>query len=365
MIRPTFMETYKLRLQNIRQLIADQGIDALLVTYPANRRWLSGFRGSSGRLIITSKQAVLATDSRYWEQAQTQAPDFELFKDKRQHEDTVELLKQIGVERIGFEAHHVSVAEFDDLARIDGVTWVPMDRPIEPFRQVKTEIELKTIRAAAAIADQAMSLVPQFAVPGISERALAWELEKKMRESGADGVAFDTIVAFGSNSALPHYRPDDRILHLGDIILVDMGAELNGYKSDMTRTFFLGVPEDERFLTIFNLVNSALNETVGKLKPGVNSKEAHQMAIDIIDKGGYRESFSHGLGHGVGLDIHEAPWLSVARPPVELAPGMAITVEPGIYLPGWGGVRIEDLILITETGSETLSHYPKEPLITT
>jgi Xaa-Pro aminopeptidase len=359
----TPVESFEIRLQDVRRLLPIQEVDALFITNPTNRRWLSGFTGSYGRILITDRQAILATDSRYWEQVRVQAPGFELFKDLRQLEDTVQLLKLAAAKRIGFETHHVSVAEFDQLEGIDGITWVPLDQPVEPLRQVKTASEIAAIRAAATITDHAMSLVPQIAVAGISERALAWELEKTMREGGADGLAFDPIVAFGSNSALPHHQPSDRILQLGDIILVDMGAELNGYKSDMTRTFFLGKPAEERFFTIFNLVHSALRETVENLRPGVNSQEAHQMAIDVIDNGGFRKHFGHGLGHGVGLDIHEAPILSVARSLAELSPGMAITVEPGIYLPGWGGVRIEDLILVTNTGNEPLSHYPKNPLI--
>ncbi len=357
------MNTFEIRLHTVRQLLPEREIDTLLITDPTNRRWLSGFSGSYGRLLITEGHAILATDSRYWEQATVQAPDFELFKDLRQHEDIIRLLKLAETRRIGFEADHVSVAEFSQLESIDGVIWVPLAQPIEPMRKIKTASEIAAIRAAAAITDHAMSLVPKIAVAGISERALAWELEKAMRESGADGNAFDPIVAFGSNSALPHYQPGDRILQSGDIVLVDMGAELNGYKSDMTRTFFMGTPADDKFFTVFNLVHSALREAVDILRPGVISREVHQVALSVIDRGGFREHFSHGLGHGVGLDIHEAPFLSVARPPVGLSPGMAITVEPGIYLPGWGGVRIEDLLLVTETGSEALSHYPKDPLI--
>ena len=357
------MENFEARLHIIRQSLSKQEIDALLITNPTNRRWLSGFTGSYGRLLITDSKAILATDSRYWEQVQLQAPGFELFKDSRQFEDTVQLLKLTGAKCIGYEAHHISVADFSKLESIDGITWVPMDQPLEALRQVKTANEIAAISAAAVITDHAMSLVPQIAIAGISERALAWKLEETMRQSGAHGMAFDPIVAFGSNSALPHHSPSDRILQSGDIILVDMGAELDGYKSDMTRTFFLGTPADERFFTVFNLVHLALREVLENLNLGVNSREVHQLAIDVIDHGGFREFFGHGLGHGVGLDIHEAPFLSVARPSVSLSPGMVITVEPGIYLPGWGGVRIEDLILITETSGKPLSHHPKDPLI--
>jgi Xaa-Pro aminopeptidase len=240
-----------------------------------------------------------------------------------------------------------------------------LDQSVEPLRQIKSASEIEAIRAAAAITDQAMALVPQLVHPGINERELAWELEKTMRENGADAMAFPLIVAFGPNSALPHHQPSDRKLRVGEIVLVDMGAEFNGYKSDLTRTFFFGSAADEQFITVYDLVHSALLTAANNIGPEISSKEAHGLAMDVISDGGHREHFGHGLGHGVGLDIHEEPFLSATRPAQKISAGMVITIEPGIYLPGWGGVRIEDLVLVTETGVEAISKCPKVPHIRT
>jgi Xaa-Pro aminopeptidase len=351
------------RLQRIRERFSSWGIDAILIDSSTNRRWLSGFSGSSGRLLITRQQAILATDSRYWEQARAEAPDFELYEDQRQHKDTVKLIRSVNAERIGLEANQVTLSEAAKLESIPNVTWVRLEQPVEPLRQIKSVSEIEAIRTAAAITDQAMALVPQLVCPGINERELAWELEKTMRESGADAMAFPLIVAFGPNSALPHHQPSDRKLQVGEIVLVDMGAEFNGYKSDLTRTFFTGNVADEQFLSVYNLVNSALLAAVNNIQPEISSKTAHGLAMDVISDGGHREHFSHGLGHGVGLDIHEEPFLSATRPVKKITADMVITIEPGIYLPGWGGVRIEDLVLVTETGVETISKCPKIPHI--
>jgi Xaa-Pro aminopeptidase len=353
------MNQTEFRLQRIREQFSTWDVDAILIGSPTNRRWLSGFSGSSGRLLITRQQAILATDSRYWDQARTEAPGFELYKDRRQHEDTITLIGSVNGERIGLEANQVTLADAAKLESIANVTWVPLGQPVEPLRQIKSVSEIEAIRAAAAITDQAMALVPQLAHIGINERELAWELEKTMRESGADAMAFPLIVAFGPNSALPHHHPSDRRLREGEIVLVDMGAEFNGYKSDLTRTFFVGREPDEQFLTVYNLVNSALRAAANNIQPEINSRKAYNLAMDVISDGGHREHFSHGLGHGVGLDIHEEPFLSATLPAVKITAGMVITIEPGIYLPGWGGVRIEDLVLVTETGVEAISKCPK------
>lgn len=351
------------RLKIIRERFSTWGVDAILISSSTNRRWLSGFSGSSGRLLITRQQAILATDSRYWEQARAEAPGCELYKDQRQHEDTITLIRSVNGERIGLEANQVTLSDAAKLESIAGVTWVPLDQPVEPLRRIKSASEIEAIRAAAAITDQAMALVPQLVHPGINERELAWELEKTMRENGADAMAFPLIVAFGPNSALPHHQPSDRRLRDGEIVLVDMGAELSGYKSDLTRTFFAGKEADEQFLTVYNLVHSALRTAADNIQPEISSKEAYDLAMDVISDGGHREHFSHGLGHGVGLDIHEDPFLSATRPAQKISAGMVITIEPGIYLPGWGGVRIEDLVLVTESGTETISKCPKIPNI--
>lgn len=351
------------RIRSIRDLFSTWGVDAVLIGSPINRRWISGFTGSSGRLLITDQQAILATDSRYWEQAANETEGFDLFQDQRRYEDTITLVTSANVKRIGLEANHITLTEAAQLERITDINWIPLDEPIEPLRRVKTSSEIATIKKAAAIADYAMSLVPKLVHTGISERELAWELEKGMRKKGADGLAFPIIVAFGPNSALPHHHPSDRILQAEEVVLVDMGAELDGYKSDLTRTFYYGRAEDKQFSNIYNLVLTALQNAIDNIRPGTNSVEAYDFAMDVIADGGHRDNFRHGLGHGVGLDIHERPFLSATRAKEEIAVGMTITIEPGIYLPGWGGVRIEDLVLVTEIGADLLSSCAKVPFI--
>jgi Xaa-Pro aminopeptidase len=356
------MNTIQERLKTIRETFITSNIDGLLVTNPTNIRWLSGFTGSYSRLLITGDKAILGTDSRYWIQAQIEAPDFELFQDKRLDENTESLLQQGGVKRIGIESKHMTIDEAEKLHSIAGYTWIPLKNLIEEFRQCKNAQELSFIESAAKITDQAMALVPQLVRVGISERELAWQLEKIMREAGAGGLAFPIIVAFGPNSALPHHDPGQRTLNEEEIVLVDMGAEFNGYKSDLTRSFFFGQMNDS-FQEIFDLVLAAQNQALQGLRVGAMSGEIHQLAMDVFDDGGYGDYFPHGLGHGLGLDIHELPFLSLSRPSLPLAAGMPITVEPGVYLQDWGGVRIEDLVSITAAGFQFISKCPKQPFI--
>ncbi len=330
-----------------------------------NRRWLSGFTGSAGQLVITREKAILATDSRYWEQAIAQSPDFELFKLRRRKGEAVKLFEQTAVSRFGLDSTQVTLADANDLKRLKKISWLGINAPIAPFRALKTAEELDAIRAAAAITDEVMAKVNDLARPGVSEKWLAWQLEKEMRELGADGMAFDVIVAAGKNSARPHHTPSDYVMQAGDALTVDMGAKLNGYHSDMTRAFFLGAEPTDKFWEIYNLVLAAHTAVFEQAQADMTSYAIDSIARDVIKAAGYGDNFGHGLGHGVGLDIHEAPSVgSGARSKKETAVvGMTITVEPGIYLPDWGGIRIEDLGVLTENGIELISHCPKTPII--
>jgi Xaa-Pro aminopeptidase len=320
--------------------------------------------------MITPEKALLATDFRYWEQATSQAPAYTLFKHQRREEDITAFMATAGVARIGLEAQHVTLSELAALKKATAslerpITWVPLAETVEPWRQVKSGTEIELIRAAAAITDHTMAQVNQLARPGQTEQQLAWELEKVMRQAGAEATAFTLIVASGPNSGLPHHRPGERILQVGDTIVVDMGAQLHGYKSDLTRTFYLGNEPDEQFWNIYHLVLEAQTAASQKIQPGMTAKDADAVARQVIANAGHGEHFGHGLGHGLGLDIHEKPFLS-PRPPAEIeivTAGMVTTIEPGVYLPGWGGVRIEDLAHVTETGVTLLSNCPKEPAI--
>ena len=358
------MDIYVERLTAARQKLPDWNVDAVLITGTANRRWLSGFTGTNGQLLITPDRAWLATDFRYYERARQEAPLFELFKHRRTRQDGRRFFQQAGVKRIGLEANNVTLAQAKALRGLrTGVKWVPLEETVEPLRAVKTAGEIEKLRAAAAITDEVMAQVNQLAHPGMTEKELAWALEKRMREAGADGVAFPVTVASGPNSALPHHQTGSRRLQAGDVIVVDMGAELDGYKSDMTRSFYLGQPDAE-FWEIYNLVLAAHTAVFEQLRPGMTLCQIDSIARSLIKAAGHDEHFGHGLGHGVGLDIHEAPFLSPRVPEeARLEVGMTVTIEPGVYVPGWGGIRIEDLAWVTPNGLERISHCPKTAVI--
>jgi Xaa-Pro aminopeptidase len=358
------IEIHNNRLKRLRAKFAALDVDGLLVSSTHNRRWLSGFSGSAGDLLVTSDQALLITDSRYWERAETEAPACRLWRQgSRRREDRDAGIRASGARRIGLEAHLTAIKTYAELQQIAGVTWVPLDPVIEPMRAVKTPEEIALLRRAAAIADRAMETFASHAKPNLPEKALAWELERAMREDGADGVAFDIIVASGPNAALPHHRAGARLLAIGDSIVVDMGALLSGYHSDLTRSFYLGGEPDSRFTEIYETVLRAHTAAISAIRPGVLGGDVDAVAREIIAAAGYGDHFGHSLGHGTGLEIHEEPRLSQSGAPSPLAANMVVTVEPGIYLPGWGGVRIEDLVLVTEYGCESLSQAKKAPVI--
>lgn len=351
------------RLNQIRNTLEKWHVDAVLITSPANRRWLSGFTGSAGMLLVSREVAILSTDSRYWEQAERQAPDFVVYRNKTKPDDLRNFIATANANRIGFEAKHVTVAEHRTLRKEKTVRWRALGTTVEPFRAIKSAEELALIRKAAQITDRTIAQFHGLARPGKSERMLAWELEKVMRDFGADRPGFDIIVASGPNSALPHHRPGERTLQPGDIIVVDLGAEVDGYRSDLTRTFYLGTSPDDTFNEIYRIVADAQAAAINGIHDGINGKVADALARDVITAAGHGDHFGHGTGHSLGLEIHEFPRFSVNSARDKIQAGMIMTVEPGIYLPGYGGVRIEDLIVITPDGAEYLSHAPQNSLI--
>lgn len=351
------------KLAQVRARFDEWKVDGVLITSAANRRWLSDFTGSAGHILLTRERAVFATDSRYWEQATQQAPAFELHHltdDKDSQRNFLELAKGC---RIGVEAQHMTIAKHQAVQHVESVTWVPLPDTVEPPRAVKSAEELALIRRAAAITDETVAQVPRLAQPGLSEAAVAWELEKFMREAGASRVGFDIIVASGPNSALPHHHPGERLLQAGDIVIVDLGAEFGGYKSDLTRTFYLGESAPDAFWDIYHTVHAAQVAAIGGIRAGVTGQQVDSLARDLIAGAGHADHFGHGTGHAVGLDIHEEPRFSRVAEKTIIPAGAVMTVEPGIYLPGYGGVRIEDLVLVTAEGSEYLSQAPKTPLV--
>jgi Xaa-Pro aminopeptidase len=350
----------------VRDLFAEWNVDGLLIGSAANRKWLSNFSGSAGWLLITGQLALLGTDSRYWEQAKDQAPAFELFEFRGSPAEALrKFVSTTSATKIGVEARHITLNQFDMLSMVPEIDWVQVKDSLESLRQIKNSKEIRQIETAAAITDSVMSQVNELVKPGMSERQLAWELERQLRENGADKLAFPIIVASGTNGARAHHEPGDRTFAVGDSIIIDMGAKLDGYCSDLTRTFYLGDQPDDRFQELYYLVQAANEAAMNKLQAGKTGKEIDTVARDVIESAGYGQAFGHSLGHGLGLEVHELPRLSQLADDDPLSADVVVTVEPGVYLPDWGGVRIEDLVRVTDTGVELLSKCPKNPIIPT
>ncbi|GJM41291.1 MAG: peptidase M24 [Ardenticatenaceae bacterium] len=356
--------TFQERITAVRQKLNQWEVDGLLIASPTNRRWLSGFTGSNGQLLITADKALLATDFRYFTQVGREAPDFDLFKHDRSIEATQNLMDEAGVQRIGIEAQHTTLAQLTELEEAHNVTWVSLPQTVEPLRMIKTAVEINAIQKACAIADAVMTLVPQMVQVGMTEYELAWELEKSMRQAGAEALAFDIIVSSGENSPLPHHHPGNRRLQVGDAIIIDMGAQVDGYKSDITRSFYLDNKASVRYFELYSLVLRAQTAVFENAKPGMNLKEVDALARDVFVRAGHGDHFGHGLGHGLGLDIHEDPFFSPrASEEDTVEVGMVVTIEPGCYIPNGAGIRLEDSALMTEEGLMPLTHCPKQPNI--
>lgn len=350
------------RLTRARSLLSERGLDALLVHQAANRTYLTGFTGSAGIAVITDSEALLLVDFRYVEQAAAEAAEFEVIKADRQFIDTLtDVVRARGLRRIGFESESVTVKQHRDYAdRLTPAEILPIEG-VDRLRWIKDTDELARIERAVAIADAAFAHVQPLLRSGAVERDIAVELEFFMRRNGAEKEAFESIVASGPRSALPHGRAADRALQSGDLVTLDFGAIYRGYVSDCTRTVVLG-QASAKHQEIYGTVLAAQQAALAGIRPGMTGKAADAIARTIIAEAGYGDAFGHSLGHGVGLVVHEGPSLS-PREEAELAPGMVVTVEPGIYLPGWGGVRIEDLAVITVDGCRSLTRTPKDLLI--
>lgn len=358
------MSTHLVRL---RARLAELDVEALLITNAENRRYVSGFTGSAGTLLVSAKHAFFITDFRYYEQVGQQCPEFSLVKQTKTFKEALrEAVLAASVKHLCFESQDVTVWRYQDMRDAlagEGddliAELVPTADAVEPLRAVKDDAEIASIARAAAITDAALAQALPFIVAGKTERQAAWEIERRMREMGASAVGFELIVAAGPNSALPHARPSERLIQENEPIVIDIGALVDGYCSDMTRTICLGTPS-AKFREIYGIVLKAQLAALAAIKAGENGKDIDAVARDIITDAGYGPQFGHSLGHGVGLQVHEQPRLShLLANPLPLVPGNVVSVEPGIYLPGWGGVRIEDLVLVTETGVRNLVASPK------
>lgn len=348
------------RLHKVRQALEVHGIDALLISSAYNRRYVSGFTGSAGFAVIAGAQAYLVTDFRYTRQAAEQARAYEVIQHSGKPLELIRgRLQAAGVRKLGFEKHHASYADYEAYAEaFQGFELVPTGPIVEKLREIKDERELAAIRKAIEITDKAFGHILGFLKPGISESDVSAELEYFMRRHGAASSAYPTIVASGERSALPHGLASGKRLAAGEFVTLDFGASYEGYCSDLSRTVFIGKPT-ERHKQIYRIVLEANQAALNGLKPGMTGKEGDSLARDFISGCGFGENFGHGLGHAFGLEIHE-PMRFSQQTEDTLAPGMVMTVEPGIYIPGFGGVRIEDDILVTDTGIEVLTKSPKE-----
>ena len=351
------------RLKNLRQKLARQEIDAILISQPENRFYLSGFDGSSGLLLITQNEAILATDFRYFEQAKLQAPDYEIFQISGNIKSWLpQLTVELHVKMLGFESRHITISNYEQLTKAVNKLKLrpkltPQDGLVESLRAIKEPGEIKLISKAAEISDAALEYAQDMIHTDISEKQLAWEIEKFLREHGSGALPFEVIVASGPNSALPHYKPSSRLIKPGEPVVIDIGAKVEGYLSDITRTICPS-KADDKFNQIYDSVLGAQLASIALIKEGMSGEEADKTARTVIEEAGYAEAFGHGLGHGIGLEAHEEPHLGPDSAD-KLQNGMVFTIEPGIYLKGWGGVRIEDSVVLEDGKLRVISKARK------
>jgi len=351
------------RRRRLRAVMARLGVDALLVTEGDNRRYLSGFSGSAGWLLLTADHCLLLTDFRYLTQGAEEAPGVEVVNHGRESEVPkclAERVAALGVKRLGFESHALSHRVHGLLDKAMPGTLVPVENVVEGLRQVKDAGEVALMRRAAQIADKAWRQMCGVLKAGMTERDAAIELEFMMRREGAEAAAFELIVAAGPRGALPHARPTERPFRRGDLVVCDFGARVDGYNSDTTRTIVIGEPTVEQ-RAMYQAVLDAQAAALELIRAGASCGDVDAAARQSLTQAGLGEKFGHGVGHGIGLAVHEMPYMKPGEQ-LLLEPGMVFTVEPGVYVPGWGGIRVEDMAHVTEAGYELLTSSPRELL---
>jgi Xaa-Pro aminopeptidase len=350
------------RLLRLQGRLESQQLAGIIVTKAIHVQYLSGFSGSEAQLLVLPDQAYLCTDFRYIEQAEKEAQGWEIVKHDGDWQQIIKNLWTNKEARLGFEAEHLSYNDWEKLARqLPAVNLSPTSGLIEGLRAQKDQQELMLLKKAIALADKGAEHLSPLLIPGCTEREVAEELELFLRRQGAEKAAFPFIIASGARGSLPHGIASDKIIEAGEMVTVDFGAVYQGYHSDLTRVFVLGEPTAKQ-RSIYEIVLAAQASAIARAGPNVPCMEVDKAAREVIVAANYGDYFGHATGHGVGLEIHEAPRLSSQSADV-LSPGMVVTVEPGIYLPNWGGVRIEDIILITDHGVEVLSQSPKNCLM--
>jgi len=350
-----------IRLERLRERMAEEKIPALLLTNPINIGYLGGFVGSEDIALITLKKAILFTDFRYLEEAKKKVINFQIKRRKGPlFKALVPVLNKLKIKKLGFEAEHLSYSRYCLFSRnLKVVRLIPARGVVENLRRIKDQGEIRSIKKAIKITENALANTLKKIKISIKERELSALLEYELKKAGAEGSAFNPILAFGRRTSYPHSRPSSARLKKGDLIKIDCGAIYQKYSSDLTRTFVFGSATKIQ-KRIYSLLYRAQSEAIEKIRPGIECSRIDRIARKIITKEGYGKFFGHGLGHGVGREVHEGPYLkSEDRTPLE--PGMVLTVEPGIYISGWGGIRIEDMVLVTERGCQVLSkRVPKE-----
>ncbi|MBS4191245.1 aminopeptidase P family protein [Bacillus sp. FJAT-49705] len=350
------------KLQKLRSSFEKLGIDGILISSAYNRRYMANFTGSSGVVLISGEKAQFITDFRYIEQATEQCVGYEIVKHTGSIPDEVaDQAKKLGIKKLGFEQDHLTFSSYKAYEKVLEAELVPVSGELEKLRLIKTDAEIKILKDAANIADAAFKHILDFIRPGLTELDVSNELEFFMRKAGATSSSFDIIVASGFRGALPHGVASDKVIEKGDFITLDFGAYYQGYVSDITRTIAVGEP-DSKLKEIYNIVLQAQLRGMEGIKPGISGVEADALTRDYIAEKGYGEYFGHSTGHGIGLEVHEGPSLSF-KSDIILEPGMVVTCEPGIYIPGLGGVRIEDDTVITKDHNEALTHSTKELII--
>ena len=356
-------DIYKNRLEKLHEKMKLKETDAVLITKRENYMYMSGFTGTSACLFITGRRAVLLTDFRYVEQAADQADEYEIVKYAgSKFNELNDLIESEKVEKLSFEDGHLTFAEHAEFVeRLNVKVFSPLGGAVEELRRVKDDSEIELIKKAVDIADGVFTHILKFIKPGVSEVELAAEMEYFMKRQGATGPSFETIVASGKRSSMPHGIASEKKIESGDVITMDYGTLYKGYCSDITRTVFLGKPDSE-LERIYGIVLDAQLKGIASVKQGITGREVDSIARKVITNAGFGDNFGPGLGHGAGLEIHEEPMLSM-RGAIELKDGMVVTVEPGIYVTGLGGVRIEDMVVVNGEKAGVLTSASKELII--
>ncbi|KAB3527580.1 M24 family metallopeptidase [Alkaliphilus serpentinus] len=346
------------RIDQFRSILKEKEIDGILLQKPENRFYASGFTGTTGYVLITNKEAIFITDFRYTQQAMTQCIGYTVVENSKT-KPLSSIIKEYDVASIGFEDDFATYCQYMELKeKLENVEFIPLKGAITKLRAIKSSDELQMIEKAAAIGDLAFQHIQAYIKAGVRELDIALELEHFMKKQGASKLSFDSIVASGNRSSLPHGVASEKLIEEGDFVTLDFGCVYKGYCSDMTRTVVVG-KTSEKQKEIYNIVLEAQKMALEAVKPGITGKDLDDIARNYITEKGYGQYFGHGLGHGVGLEIHELPHVnSIGEAAMEA--GMVITDEPGIYIPDFGGVRIEDLVAVTETGYKVLSKSTKE-----